>query len=58
MLQEVRELEQKLKLAPIHIDAFGEDIMTRARAIRYYMLGLKDIAKNNNKKEERNYYGK
>lgn len=54
MLQEVRDLEQKLNLAPIHIDVFGDSMIERAKAIRYYLLGLKDIAKTNNynKKEK------
>lgn len=54
MLQEVRKLEQELKLAPINIDVFGNGVVERAKSIRYYLLGLKDIAKTNNynKKEK------
>lgn len=57
MLQEVRKLEGKLKLAPIHMEVFGDDAVSRAKSIRYYLLSLKDIASNinnNNKKENKN----
>ena len=52
MLKEVRELEQELRLAPININLFGDDMISRAKAIRYYMLGLVDLAKQNNQKKE------
>jgi hypothetical protein len=52
MLQEVRKLEQELKLAPIHMDMFGDNLLERAKSIRHYLLGLIDIAKTNNKKEK------
>lgn len=52
MLQQIRKLEQELKLAPIHMDVFGEDVITRAKAIRYYMLSLAEL-KQRNKKEVR-----
>ena len=55
MLQKARELEKKLKLEPIHIDVFGNDAVSRARSIRYYLLDLVNLAKqNNNKKENKN----
>lgn len=57
MLQEVRKLEEKLKLAPINLEVFGVDAVSRAKSIRYYLLSLKDIANNtnnNNKKENKN----
>ena len=55
MLKQVRELEQELKLTPININLFGEDTVSRVKAIRYYMLGLVDLAKQiNNKKEAHN----
>lgn len=52
MLQEVRKLEQRLKLAPINMEVFGNETISRAKSIRYYLLSLKDIAKTNNKKEK------
>lgn len=53
MLQEVRKLEQELKLAPINMEVFGNDAISRAKSIRYYLLGLKDIANNTNNNKEK-----
>lgn len=53
MLQEVRKLEQELKLAPINMEVFGNDTIERAKSIRYYLLGLKDIANNTNNSKEK-----
>jgi hypothetical protein len=53
MLQQIRKLEQELKLAPIHMDMFGEDVVTRAKAIRSYMVGLVELKQERNKKEVR-----
>ncbi len=49
MLRQVRELEKELKLAPINIDLFGDDMISRAKAIRYYLLSLMEIKQEQNK---------
>jgi hypothetical protein len=43
MLQQIRKLEQELKLAPIHIGVFGEDVITRVKAIRCYLVTLIEL---------------
>jgi hypothetical protein len=46
MLKQVRELEKELKLEPINLNVFGDDAVTRAKSIKYYLLGLIDLKKN------------
>lgn len=57
MLQEVRKLENKLKLAPIHMDVFGDKLSERVSSIRYYLLGLIEMTKTNNNKEKEITHG-
>ena len=54
MLKEVRRIEEELKLEPIPLEVFGNKMIERAKSIRYYLLSLRDTAKNNKEKETSN----
>ena len=45
MLQQIRKIEQELKIEPVNLSLFSEDMVQRAKAIRAYFLSIKDIAK-------------
>jgi len=40
MLNEVRKAEKELGLAPVDMALFGEDMIARAKAIKWYLLDL------------------
>jgi len=44
MLQQIRKIEKELKIQPVSLDLFPEDMIERAKAIRCYLLSIKDIA--------------
>lgn len=52
MLKEVRELEKELKLEPIHIDVFGNDVVARAKAIKWYLIDLNNLRQEKKRKEK------